>query len=523
MTIEFKYNSIQSLCMGEAFFLPCCTITDIPNDTLGNLRRLEDPSGRLYLLLNQALGQTNKKIKSFDEGELAAVLLEETCVRVIINNDGHLQLEILGTPTPIELFQKYMTEKIAGNAQTAFTHLFQLANQTHSRFHLTDLGICYEEGLGIPKNLKEAVKCYQLAADQSFPKAQYQLGNCYRYGNGVDIDLAKAYTFYQLAADSANENAEYEVGMCYYTGDGVKRDLGQAFTYFKRSADKGHKIAQYYVGVCYDHGFAVQKNSTKAIIWLTFSAKQGYGYAQMGVGAKYATGEGCRKNLQKAAQYYVLAADQGIPQAQFKIGVCYYAGIGVERDEDQAIHYFKLAADQGHIRAINALSVHRKKIGLSSNSMKISSAPSYSPRGAFTPGLRTSSDPCIVNTGLRRTVSSLSTSPPGATQKSKLSISTIPSGQSQNPKAVSRPQLEIQPIDHGFALGINKLRRRTTDPNYLKNLSASIRMEKTYLTTSDKDDDMETLPSQTHQNDQTPSESIHTTSFCSASTSSDEL
>lgn len=38
------------------------------------------------------------------------------------------------------------------------------------------LGLCYEQGTVVPKDLEEAKKWYRIAAEQSFPQAKYRLG-----------------------------------------------------------------------------------------------------------------------------------------------------------------------------------------------------------------------------------------------------------------------------------------------------------------------------------------------------------
>ena len=49
-----------------------------------------------------------------------------------------------------------------------------------------NLGWCYQNGVGVVKDDKEAVRLYSLAAQQGISGAQYNLGWCYRNGVGVD-------------------------------------------------------------------------------------------------------------------------------------------------------------------------------------------------------------------------------------------------------------------------------------------------------------------------------------------------
>ena len=56
----------------------------------------------------------------------------------------------------------------------------------------SNLGYCYEQGKGVPQDLKEAVRWYRLAADQGYAVAKYNLGYCYAQGKGVPQDLKEA-------------------------------------------------------------------------------------------------------------------------------------------------------------------------------------------------------------------------------------------------------------------------------------------------------------------------------------------
>jgi hypothetical protein len=64
------------------------------------------------------------------------------------------------------------------------------------------LGVLYQRGSGVPKNLQEAIKWYRMAAAQGDPKAQYNLGFMYANGEGVTRDLPRGHMWWSLAAKS---------------------------------------------------------------------------------------------------------------------------------------------------------------------------------------------------------------------------------------------------------------------------------------------------------------------------------
>jgi hypothetical protein len=73
-----------------------------------------------------------------------------------------------------------------------------------------ELGKNYETGrIGLPKDLNEARRWYRAAADQGDPYAEASLGILYNFGKGVTKDLVEAYMWYEIAlAHSKREDRD---------------------------------------------------------------------------------------------------------------------------------------------------------------------------------------------------------------------------------------------------------------------------------------------------------------------------
>ena len=109
------------------------------------------------------------------------------------------------------------------------------------------LGYAYANGEGVAQNHEEAVKWYQLAADQGSALAQSSLGGMYAAGKGVAQSNEEAVKWSRLAADQGNADAQFILGCMYagYTGGlGVEHDLDQAEHWLKLAADQAHAHAQ---------------------------------------------------------------------------------------------------------------------------------------------------------------------------------------------------------------------------------------------------------------------------------------
>jgi TPR repeat protein len=92
-----------------------------------------------------------------------------------------------------------------GDYKTAFNEFKPLAEQGDASAQY-NLGVMYDNGKGVLKDDKEAVKWYRKAAEQGLASAQGNLGAMYANGHGVLKDLSKAKHWIKKAYD--NPDAE---------------------------------------------------------------------------------------------------------------------------------------------------------------------------------------------------------------------------------------------------------------------------------------------------------------------------
>lgn len=67
-----------------------------------------------------------------------------------------------------------------------------------------NLGVAYENGLGVPRDFAEAARWYRKAADRDDAQAQANLAQLYFDGRGVTNDLVQAYVWFKLSAARGN-------------------------------------------------------------------------------------------------------------------------------------------------------------------------------------------------------------------------------------------------------------------------------------------------------------------------------
>ena len=70
-----------------------------------------------------------------------------------------------------------------------------------------NLAVLYTQGLGVPRNLKQAANWMQKSADQNLAAGELGLGVLYENGQGVPQDSIEAAKWYQKAVDQDNAEA----------------------------------------------------------------------------------------------------------------------------------------------------------------------------------------------------------------------------------------------------------------------------------------------------------------------------
>jgi len=119
---------------------------------------------------------------------------------------------------------------------------------------LLELGRRNLHGEGAPSDPTQAVHWFSLAAEKGDPYAANQLGACYDDGLGVPRNAKKAYEWYlravQLSLEMLKEQSDpaplplrtmhavacFNVGICLYRGDGVAKDDRAAIEYLEKAA-----------------------------------------------------------------------------------------------------------------------------------------------------------------------------------------------------------------------------------------------------------------------------------------------
>jgi hypothetical protein len=98
------------------------------------------------------------------------------------------------------------------------------------------LGLMYELGKGVPRDLATAAQWYVRSADTGYPEAQFNVGTWFDGGRAGVTDPRQAALWYARAAASLYARAAYNLGLMYQDGDGVPENTDMARAWFARAA-----------------------------------------------------------------------------------------------------------------------------------------------------------------------------------------------------------------------------------------------------------------------------------------------
>lgn len=291
-------------------------------------------------------------------------------------------------------------DQLAQQDYTGAVSLFRSAAARGEPMAQYQLGVLYQQGLGLDMDHDQAALWYRRAAEQGNVDAQFNLGNMYLMGDGIPQNDSDARYWYEQAATNGHADAahnlknmeqfavlgnsenviaplqvtefsdaiddrlmnqeqslpasatpaegipssiavvDYERGLAYAFGEGVPRDQSRAFDYFRRPAEQGHASAQYRLGIAYAYGDGTTQDKAQAMEWYRRAALQGHSIAQRNLAIMYQEGDGIPENKPLALAWLSILADNGNVMDQRRRDM-----LAVELNSDQLDMAEKIKSD----------------------------------------------------------------------------------------------------------------------------------------------------------------------------------
>ncbi len=181
-----------------------------------------------------------------------------------------------------------------------------------------------------------------------YAPAQYALAYyCHYCGYCDSPSDAEALKYFNLAAEQNYDEAVFRLGYYYYNGRGVDRDVEKAKEIWSRPVVKDHPQAQSLLAeiVRIDDE---KRHAEEQVNKVREAADGGDAAAQLQMARYLETGTdvvACDKA--KGMEYLRLAADQGVAPAQLLLAQSYdNARFDLAEDDAAALEWYRKAADQ---------------------------------------------------------------------------------------------------------------------------------------------------------------------------------
>ena len=191
--------------------------------------------------------------------------------------------------------------------------IFNLEKAARQNYALAAYTLAYYYHEKEEKHPLKAFEWFMVAAKQHHTEAEYYIGLYYQLGKGVQKDLDQAIYWYEKAALKKDKNALYHLAMILIKQE--NRDMKNVAKLLEQAASLDHPHAQYNLAVMYQKGDGVIENANKALFWYEKAASANLAIAQYNLGMLYFEGAVVEKDEEKARELWQKAADQGLEVA----------------------------------------------------------------------------------------------------------------------------------------------------------------------------------------------------------------
>jgi len=198
-----------------------------------------------------------------------------------------------------EAFKEYQRLSKSGNAQATY-----------------NMGVLYEQGLGVSKSDKKAVENYSKSASQGFAIANFALAKAYLTGGlSLKKDEAKGRNYLTLASNAGYPVAQLGLAQLLLK-DGKADSTKTAVALLESLSAKKVLLASHTLALINLNKEQYDKADTqKGIKLLEQNAAAGYAPSIMILGEMNHKGIVLKKNLQNAESYYKVLSDNKVPNA----------------------------------------------------------------------------------------------------------------------------------------------------------------------------------------------------------------
>eukprot|EP01105_Mastigella_eilhardi_P009927 TRINITY_DN2329_c1_g1_i1.p1 TRINITY_DN2329_c1_g1~~TRINITY_DN2329_c1_g1_i1.p1 ORF type:complete len:597 (-),score=167.99 TRINITY_DN2329_c1_g1_i1:79-1692(-) len=335
-------------------------------------------AGRGDLFAMNRLGMIYKRGDGVQRDDLTALRLVGQAARA---GDPHALNNLAAFYKKRELPEAVLAGREMSDLHRIAFRLYQRSAAKGNADAMSFMGLCYEKGEGVDRDLDKAVELFHKAAENSDVWAYNHLGTLFQNGLGADGDSSghiakdpvRAVAFFTKCADMGGSNAMVNLALCLQKGIGCEHDDRRAVELLTQAVELGNIDAMSFLAMCYENGNShAPRNLTKAMSLFARASAAGDLWATNHCGIIYAEGlpEGNpQENRRLACSFFTDGFDKGDASCTTNLGKCYLLCIGVQKDTRSALKLLRLGVDRGDAHAQTVIDTLRE-------------IPPPSPRGA---------------------------------------------------------------------------------------------------------------------------------------------
>ncbi len=209
-----------------------------------------------------------------------------------------------------------------------------------------------------------ARRIWEALDQRNFGEAAFNLGILYEDGLGVARDIDRALDYYRRGAMLGSPKAMFRAGVMYWLGaPGVTVDRDEGRRYLSMAAAAGDSEAQRYIAaeasttvstdpvLLADRALAAGRSAEYVDI-LKAAAESGNSRAQTRLAWSYEAGRGVASDLALAAKWFLTAAQGGDGEAMYALAVMHGTGAGQVKDPAQSEQWLQRSAAAGYPAAL---------------------------------------------------------------------------------------------------------------------------------------------------------------------------
>ena len=241
---------------------------------------------------------------------------------------------------PLSAGQMCSIGKYYANAQQTEKSMewYRKAAEAEDMEAILTVGSAYVEGSGVTKDIGEAIKWYQNAANN---------GN--RYAKKVMLEFHEKYStgatleYVKQEADKGELKAVLLLARSYESGKGIAQDKTKALELYRQVAEKVTIGPSFMIGGAMIGGGGLWDGIIMDVLAQT-NENNVYDMVRRGYAFEHGT-HGVEQDKNEAMKWYQKAADAGDSYAMFALGNEYARG--EKQDEEKALMWYRKATEVG--------------------------------------------------------------------------------------------------------------------------------------------------------------------------------